>query len=154
MCQRMGLLDVCPNQGIEVTARRSSIVDQRALGLYERNLESIVALCRNMDIIPILAPQILLEEVLITGNYNWWIPFVKNTDMDDMMRAFNDGTRHVAENNSVLFVNELSEHPWEKQDFVDMSHFNPSANRTMADIVAKAIEQQVEQVLDTNKVGL
>ena len=85
-------------------------------------------------------PQTLLEEVLITGDYSWWIPYVPAEEMDNMMDAYNGALKALADSNSVSFVSEVLEHNWQKEDFVDLSQFTNNANKKLAEIIASSIQ--------------
>lgn len=139
MCEQAGILDVCPNLRIKVKNEFNQGPDNRALDLFERNLRHIIALCKEQGIRPIFVPQILLEDVLKTGNLSWWVPYVKRTDLDDQMLIFNDRLRSVASGDSLTFVSGVADHPWVKEDFVDLTHFTPDANRQLAELIGQAI---------------
>ncbi|MFC2176528.1 SGNH/GDSL hydrolase family protein [Bacteroidota bacterium] len=139
VCQRMGLLEACPNQRMKVSGSEQAGVDQRALDLFGRNLQNIVGMCKKQDVRPIFVPQVLLEEVLKTGDYSWWIPYVPTNELGDMMEIFNGRLREVADQDSILYVSAVSKHNWQKEDFVDLSHFTRQANAKLANIVADAV---------------
>ena len=139
MCEQAGILDVCPNLKIKVSNEMNQGPDNRALDLFERNLRHIIALCNEQNIKPIFVPQILLEDVLKTGSLSWWVPYVKRTDLDDQMLFFNERLKSVALEDSVTYVSDVAEHNWTKEDFVDLTHFNPEANRKLAELIGKAV---------------
>lgn len=134
--QKLSLVDVCPNQAIDVKTRAHNGVDEHAFSIYVYNLNRIVEACRTRGIEVMFVPQILLEEVLKTGDYSWWVPYVPTEKVDDMMRAYNIALKAVANNNGVPFVSDVLEHSWQKEDFVDLSHFNNEANMELAQLIA------------------
>jgi lysophospholipase L1-like esterase len=148
LSQRVGLIEGCPNQEIKAKPKKHEGVDSRALSLYGRNLRSIKALCDEQGIKVLFVPQVLLEEVLKTGNYNWWIPYVPISEMDDMMVAYNSTLKSVSEASGARYASGVLNHAWEKNDFVDMSHFTGTANRVLAEIIAKEIREELELTLD------
>jgi hypothetical protein len=105
-------------------------------------------LCDEQGIKVLFVPQVLLEEVLKTGNYNWWIPYVPISEMDDMMVAYNSTLKSVSEASGARYASGVLNHAWEKNDFVDMSHFTGTANRVLAEIIAKEIREELELTLD------
>jgi lysophospholipase L1-like esterase len=134
--QKSGLIAGCPNQNMHLTRNAHTGNDERALGVYRRNLESISSICRSQNIEVLFVPQILLEEVLKTGDYSWWIPFIPTSEIDDMMLLYNQELKQVAENSNYYFADNVTSHDWSKKDFVDMSHFNRAANQQFAEILA------------------
>lgn len=145
--QKVGLTDSCPHQNIDVSEKTHTGVDLRALALYKRNLQSITALCESQGVKVLFVPHVLLEEVLKTGDYKWWIPFIPTAEIDDMMEAYNSTLKEVSISNNVVFADSVLNHVWNDGDFVDMSHFNADANRRFAEIVAlyvKAIDTSQE----------
>ncbi|MBL4587003.1 MAG: SGNH/GDSL hydrolase family protein [Flavobacteriales bacterium] len=145
MAQRIGILEGCPNQEIHTTGNEHNGIDQRALSLYERNLKNIASLCRTQGIKVIFVPHVLLEEVLQTGNYNWWIPYIPNSEMDDMMRAYNSKLGEVSAASEIIFADKVLQQEWMKDDFVDMSHFNDSSNQKLAEILSVYVKDMSEQ---------
>lgn len=138
--QKFGLIEGCPNQKMNVKRKKHAGVDERALSLYTRNLKSIVSICKDQNVKVLFVPHILLEEVLKTGNYNWWIPFIPNSEIDDMMSIYNSALKDVSLSTESAFADSVLNHNWTKDDFVDMSHFNDNANRRFAEILAKHVQ--------------
>jgi lysophospholipase L1-like esterase len=148
--QKSRLIAGCPNQNMRLTRNAHTGNDERALGLYRRNLESISSICRSQGIEVLFVPQILLEEVLNTGDYSWWIPFVPTSEIDDMMLLYNQELKQVAENTNYFFADSVISYEWSKKDFVDMSHFNRAANQQFAEILAKYIVEINSKPSDTS----
>lgn len=144
LCQRIGLIEGCPNQEIKSGPKTHQGIDERALSLYQRNLMNIKALCDEQGIKVLFVPQILLEEVLKTGNYSWWIPFVPTSEMDDMMGAYNSTLKTVADSTGAGFADEVLNHKWKKNDFVDVAHFKGPANQVLAEILATEVRKEFE----------
>lgn len=138
--QKLGVVETCPNQKIDVDVRAHQGVDERALSIYKHNIERIDSVCEHNGIKVMFVPQTLLEEVLLTGDYSWWIPYVPPEEMDDMMNAYNSALKAVADSNGILFASKVLEHNWAKEDFVDLSHFNANANRKLAEILAREVQ--------------
>jgi len=142
--QQLGLIETCPNQAIDVKTRKHRGMDEHAFSIYVYNLNRIVEECRTQGIELMFVPQILLEEVLKTGDYSWWIPYVPTEKMDDMMWAYNMGLKAVAKSNGIPFASEVLEHNWQKSDFVDLSHFNNDANLELAQLIARKLRTGLE----------
>ncbi|MFT4682184.1 MAG: lysophospholipase L1-like esterase [Granulosicoccus sp.] len=139
LSQRFGLLEGCPNQDIKAQPNQHAGVDERALSLYQRNLYNIASICKRQGTRVLFVPQILLEEVLESGNFNWWIPYVPTAEMDNMMHEYNLALKEVADSSGSEFSSAVLSHPWKKTDFVDMSHFNGASNQRMAELLATQI---------------
>ncbi len=140
VAQRIGLIEGCPNQEIDITSNEHSGVDQRALSLYKRNLKSIASLCKTQGISVLFVPHVIVEEALLTGNYNWWIPYVPTAEIDDMMDAYNLKLGEVASESEIVFADEVLKTKWTKDDFVDLSHFGNSSNRKLAEILKNYVD--------------
>lgn len=140
LAQRSGMIEGCPNQGIKTTGSKHNGIDKRALSLYERNLKNIASLCRTQDISVLFVPHILLEEVLQTGNFDWWIPYIPTSEIDDMMSAYNSKLSNVAVESEIAFADNVLSNNWTKDDFVDMSHFGNSGNRKLARILTGHVQ--------------
>lgn len=138
--QNLGLIETCANQQIDVKVRAHKGVDEHALSIYKQNIERIDSVCEHNGISVLLVPQTLLEEVLLTGDYSWWIPYVPSEEMDDMMDTYNSVLKTVADSNGIPFASKVLEHNWTANDFVDLSHFNAAANKKLAEIVANKIQ--------------
>lgn len=152
MLQKFGLVEKCPNQSIRITQNHHTGTDSRALALYERNLNSIVAICESQDVKVIFVPHVLLEEVLKTGDYKWWIPFIPTSEVDDMMAVYNSTLKGVADANNIRFADSVLTHEWKTEDFVDMSHFNTTANQRFAKILESYILSSNSPADSTKKV--
>lgn len=137
--QNMGVLEFCPGQELTIGIQKHNGVDKHAQAIYKRNLKNITALCAVQKLNVLFVPQIMLEDVLKTGNYSWWIPYVPNDQIDDMMAAYNQTLKDVADSSEAAFASSVLDHPWKKEDFVDMSHFNGEANRQFAKLLVPEV---------------
>jgi lysophospholipase L1-like esterase len=144
--QKLNLIETCPNQEVDIKTREHQGVDERALSIYKSNLERILSLCKSNRIEVMFVPQTLLEEVLITGDYSWWIPYVPTEEMDNMMDTYNMVLKEVADSGGVSFASSVFEHNWQKEDFVDLSHFTDGANKELAKIIANEIRNDSTRV--------
>ncbi|MGK0384267.1 MAG: lysophospholipase L1-like esterase [Bacteroidia bacterium] len=144
--QKLNLIETCPNQEVDIKTREHQGVDERALSIYKSNLERIISLCKSNRIEVMFVPQTLLEEVLITGDYSWWIPYVPTEEMDNMMDTYNMVLKEVADSGGVSFASSVFEHNWQKEDFVDLSHFTDGANKELAKIIANEIRNDSTRV--------
>lgn len=144
--QKLGIIETCPNQAIDVKVRKHQGVDEHAFSVYVYNLNRIVEECKNQEIEVMFVPQILLEEVLKTGDYSWWVPYVPTEEMDDMMETYNSGLQAVANSNGAAFASEVLEHHWNKEDFVDLSHFTNDANKKLAKMLANSIRNDATRI--------
>lgn len=116
--------------------------DYRALSLYGRNLASIIVICKELNIIPIMVPQILNYQVLVSEKSYGWIPYLKDKDIKTEISFYNATMRKVALQEKSEFVNEVLEVPFHSRDFVDNGHFSRVGNEKFAAILANHILQQ------------
>jgi len=111
-------------------------VDLKALGHYERNLRSIVAVCRSQRIEPMFVPQILNYRVLTNDTPYGWLPFVRDRDLQKLLEAYNATMERVAKEQGVTYVREVLDCRYEPADFIDNGHFSPSGHRKFAAALA------------------
>lgn len=116
-------------------------VDQRALGLYERNMRHIAALCREQKIEPVFAPQILNYAVLDNDEPNAWLPQVRNRDMKALMGVYNESLARIAREKGVRYAGEVLAETWSKSDFLDQGHFSRAGNERFAAVLAKVLAE-------------
>ena len=116
--------------------------DYRSLYLYGRNLHSIITLCKQFNITPIMVPQVCNYDVLISDKPYDWIPFLKEKDFKRVMRYYNDKMKQVASQENVGFVNGVLEVNFSVSDFVDKVHFSYSGNDKFATILADFIKSR------------
>lgn len=143
--QYLNLIDQCPSQDIKVIVNQHSGIDEHAMSLYQRNIRSIVALCETQNIQPVFAPQIILEDALKTQNLSWWVRYVPQTEIDDMMAAYNNALETIADSAGVPFAKSVSEHDWQATDFVDPSHLNGPANAKLARLMTTEIQTIIKR---------
>lgn len=154
LLQHSGVIESCPNQDVRVEVRKHEGVDQRAISIYERNVKNIIALCETQQIKTLLVPQVLLEEMLKDGGLHWWVRYVPAKEVDDMMDAYNEVLRAVADSSETPFASEVLDHHWQTADFTDPSHFNGRANRVLAGFLARKVLTIVEHdTLAAQEVG-
>jgi lysophospholipase L1-like esterase len=112
-------------------------VDQRALGLYERNLHNLAAICRKQGVRPVFIPQILNYDVLTSDKPYGWLPFVRDRDLKAMMTAYNETLAKVAKEENVPFLGEVLEQHYGASDFVDNGHFSAAGDKRFAEVIAR-----------------
>jgi hypothetical protein len=54
--------------------------------------------------------------------------------------------KEVADSGGVSFASSVFEHNWQKEDFVDLSHFTNGANKELAKIIANEIRNDSTRV--------
>src|SRR6266581_1364947 len=116
-------------------------IDQRALGLYERNLHNIVTLCKKQGVEAVLIPQILNYDLLTSDKPYGWIPFVRDRDLKKVMGAYNETMAKVAQEEGVPFVSGVLAEKFEPSDFVDNGHFSKEGNRRFAAALASCLNR-------------
>jgi len=115
-------------------------IDQRPLGLYERNLRNIVALCRRQGTEPVFVPQILNYGVLTSDKPYGWLPFVRDRDLKTIMGAYNETMGRVAKEERVGFVAKVLDETYGPGDFIDNGHFSFAGNQHFARVLADYFE--------------
>lgn len=121
--RRADLLDVYPPTPPRPAGPPRAGVDPRALALYERNVRSLVALCRARGITPVLAPQVFDRTALTSDRVNEWSPMVRDRDLPAIADAYNRKLAEVAAAEGVSFAGSLLTAGWERGDFQDPVHF-------------------------------
>lgn len=133
--QRVGLYPDCASSRPVPPADLSKEAEERALALYRRNLETLVAIAAAQGLKPVFLPQILVRERVINNGLRWWIPHVDAPALVDYLARYNDVTEQVAARHHLYFAREILRQPWTAQDFADPSHINAEASLTFAEIV-------------------
>jgi lysophospholipase L1-like esterase len=119
----------------------SPATEERALYLYRRNLTTLVAVAKRQGLKPILVPQVLIREAQGGDKMRWWVPFVDDEHIADVMSEYNEIMREVAEAEGLYYAHEVLEQPWTKDDFVDPSHLNAGGNQKFASVLQKAVRE-------------
>jgi lysophospholipase L1-like esterase len=111
-------------------------IDPRVLSLFRRNLESIIALCRQQGIRPILVPQVLNYSVLSRNAPTKWTPTLAEKDLKTVLAAFNQVLVQTARDEGVDVVASVLHEAFEPADFVDHGHFTKRGNEKFARLIA------------------
>ncbi len=114
-------------------------IDQRALGLYERNLSLIAALCRKQGVRAVFVPQLLNYEALTSEKPYGWLPFVRDRDLKKVMSAYNESMAKVAMQESVEFARGILGLRWVASDFIDQGHLSRAGNQRFARALAACL---------------
>ena len=117
-------------------------VDQRALALWERNLQLIAELCKKQGVRPMFVPQIMNWKALLGDGCYGWFPYVRDRDIKKIMEAYHRSMEKVASQEGLPYVAQMLEAPFSESDFVDNGHFSPEGNRRFAAVLAKHIKAE------------
>lgn len=112
---------------------------KRALDLYRRNLKTLTAVCKQLNVNTIFVPQILVKESSENSRLSWWIPYSQNESLKDDLFQYNQIMQQVADSGNCIFANQVILESWLYSDFIDPSHFNPNANLRLANILAEYV---------------
>lgn len=115
--------------------------DERALGLYRRNLKLIAALCRAQGIEPLFVPQRLNDAALTSDESSHWVPFVRDKDLPGVIRAYNEAMADAARGSGVSFVRGLMTEGFGLEDYVDKGHLSERGSAKVARHVAEELRQ-------------
>ncbi|HWS52664.1 MAG TPA: GDSL-type esterase/lipase family protein [Pyrinomonadaceae bacterium] len=143
--RRAGLYPECAFSRPVPPADDSPEAEARALGLYRRNLETLVTIAAGQGLKPVLVPQLLDRENVRGGRLRWWIPHVDDAALVDFLARYNAVTEEVAARRGLRYAREVLEHPWSKADFADAVHLNPDASLRFAGIMRGVIENLREE---------
>lgn len=116
-------------------------IDMRALGHYERNLRTIIAICRKQRVEPVFLPQVLNYRVLTSDKPYGFLPFVRDRDLKKVMAAYNETMERVAREENVVFGKEILEQPYGEAHFIDNGHFSREGNRLFAGALAQCLQR-------------
>ncbi len=135
-------LDIYPDAPPQPAGPPVAGVDPRALALYERNLSSLVALCREKGITPVLAPQVYNPAALTSDRVNPWSPMVRDRDLPAIADAYNQKMAGVAREEHVSFVGSLLAPGWQPADFQDAVHFTPRGADRLAGLLEEHLRKE------------
>jgi lysophospholipase L1-like esterase len=148
--QRAGLYPDCASNRPPPQADTTPEAEARALGLYRRNLETLVAVAASQGLKPVFVPQILVRENVAGERLRWWIPHVEDEALVDYLARYNAVTEEVAARHGLRFAREVLQHPWAARDFADASHLNAEASLKFAELVRGVIENLKEESYKTS----
>ena len=139
IAEGFGILPNCYRRLSRSKIEVSKEIDQHALGLYKRNLQTLLAILSLQRQKIIFLPQILVKEAVSTGKYQWWTPYIDQSVLSEHIKKYNMTTKETAQNGGDIYVDSIDETPWSKVDFVDSSHLNAEGNRKFAKLVSEEI---------------
>ena len=126
---------VCDFHSAQAHGQQSVNVDTYAISLYSAHLDKLVHILKFYTDKVILVPQVINADLVSKGELSWWIPFVPGEELAKHLNAFNDSTRHIAEKNGLLYVEEATERTWPVSEFADPSHLNAAGNENLASLI-------------------
>ena len=138
--QKAGWLMKTPPDTIKVQAERSDDNMDRALVLYRRNLGSLAAVCRSQNIEPVFIPQVLNYTMLTNYASYGWMPYVKDSELQDVMSRYNEAMREAAAANEVRFAGAILTQTWDEADFIDQGHFSVEGSKKFAGVMAAELK--------------
>jgi lysophospholipase L1-like esterase len=121
-------------------------IDQRALYLFGRNVQTMISLCRRFNIAPFFVPQIL-NYAKLDDKQSDWTPYLKNKNLKAIIQVFNDQTKAIARQENVAFVDPFAKGNFASADFLDEGHFNAQGNEKFAVILASYIKKHVSHLV-------
>jgi lysophospholipase L1-like esterase len=142
LAQKIHLYPTCDYYAIAVDKSEDQKTVQRALKLYERNLTTLVTVLKKQNIDVVLVPQLLCKEAFQGNKLKWWIPYVEDEELEELMAEYNFVMGKVAEKEDCIFAEDILEHEWIGKDFIDPSHLNAEANCQFAEILSSYVIQE------------
>lgn len=130
-----------PPQGTD--NKFTALADRRGLEIYRRNLNLLVAICRELKIRPIFVPQVMNYEYLEKRNEPYgWLPFVIDKDIKVIIQSYNEVMKDSASRNGVPFLTEVLNEKYSLNDFIkDAGHFSAEGNGKFSKILAQFCER-------------
>ncbi|MDQ3804017.1 MAG: GDSL-type esterase/lipase family protein [Acidobacteriota bacterium] len=143
--RRAGLYPECAFSRPPPQADTSPEAEARALGLYRRNLETLVQIAEGQGLKPVLVPQLLDRENVRGGRLRWWIPHVDDEALVGYLARYNAVTEEVAARRGLYFAREVLQPAWTKEDFADATHLDAEASLRFAGIMRGVVENLREE---------
>jgi lysophospholipase L1-like esterase len=140
LLEKIGFYPISPYHKMKVEPLKNSGIDTVALNLYKRNLQTLDAIYKNMGAKVIFVPQIMVYDAFKGGKLSWWIPYVPEEMLVKDLGIYNAVMKTISDKNNSLYVKQITDYPWKKENFADPSHLNPKGNEMFATILAKAIK--------------
>jgi len=145
LLQGAGVYPDCASNRPLPGADNSPEAEARALGLYRRNLETLVAIAAGQGLKPVFVPQLLDRENVRGERLRWWIPHVAGDQLVDYLARYNAVTEEVAARHGLRFAREVLQQTWAEQDFADAGHLNAAASARFAETMRAVIGDLKEQ---------
>lgn len=142
--QRAGLYPDCASNRPRPEADPGPEAAARALGLYRRNLETLVAVAAAQGLKPVFVPQILVREKVEGERLRWWVPHVSDREIVDYLARYNAVTEEVAARHGLYYAREVLQQPWAGEDFADASHLNARGSQKFAAVMRGVVENLKE----------
>ena len=140
--EKCGWYPVCSFHKMEAQQKAKigkQVNRDKALYLYRRNLKTLIAVCKQFNVKIIFVPQILVKESSEKNRLRWWIPYSENESLQEDLIQYNGIMQQVADSSNCVYAKNVIEENWVYGDFVDPSHFKPSANYRLAKIISQSI---------------
>ena len=142
--QKIGVYPVCETFGpaSSATALKESSLDAQAAEYYRRNLGNLIAITKRWSKRTIVVPQVLNEERLADGGYEWWVPYIAQDALPALMSEYNRISMEVAKQEGVEFARSVVDARWERDQFVDHSHLGSAGNLQFAKLLASQLKDE------------
>jgi lysophospholipase L1-like esterase len=115
-------------------------IDKRLEKIYRRNLHTLKAINDEQGRRTVFIPQIM-NYARLTGEGRYgWFPLVRDRDIPAINDHFNAVLKQEAARMGIPFV-EISPSQFNKDDFVDVGHFNARGAEKFARLIAPAIRK-------------
>jgi len=129
---RYSLLDAISKGRVDM-----SLDPSKGLATYERNIQSIIALCRDRGI-----------KVILNTSCHYLYDAIKDDEskrsIDRIIRQENQIIRKLAERYSIPLIDNERDFPLDESLFVDSLHFTPEGMLTLAEAIAPEVERLIQ----------
>lgn len=139
MMQNIGFAPKCPKD--PVTRIEIKDLDPRVVDAFNAQTTSLVSIGKGMNAKVILVPQVGFSAAeLASGGYRWWTPYLDQASLGNLLKAFNDELRRVAQATGVSYVESVNYTSWGDDLFVDASHLSGEGNQKLASLISESVK--------------
>lgn len=139
MLQSINWVPTCEFHSGQISGNGNYGLDTEALKVYETNLGKLIYQCKYYTKNVIIIPQILVQECIENNSYNWWIPFVEEYSILEVLSEYNMVSKKLADKYDCIYLESVDQAIWNKKDFTDPSHFNENGNRKLAEMIYRQL---------------
>jgi len=141
--QRINFYPECVYYQVHIRENISQESLDRALDLYRRNLFTLANFYRGRNTRLVFIPQVVNRKAFEGRKLQWWIPYVPDEDLEEMVSLYNQCMKEVADSMRVGFADTIIHSGWSESDFIDPSHLKPEANLRFAGLIRTEIENEL-----------
>ena len=139
LMQAIDWYPICEFHRAKVSGTGKDGIDLKALEYYEKHLDKLIYLCKFHTDNIVVIPQILTVESIQNNALQWWIPYIHESKLLEVLSAYNKVNLHLSEKNDCHFIDEVLSNSWTVDEFSDPSHLNSKGNLRLAKMIRSGI---------------